>query len=476
VIVCKVCGTENEQGAAFCGSCGAFLEWNGAVEEAGAPSGDAPTETVPLSPVPPARPAGAAANAASAEAATVSPAATGAVPAGAIVCPACGTANDPDRTFCRRCATELAPVSTAPAPVPQPRARSGPPMALLGGAAAVVLLVALGAVVLLQGRAPTDSATSAPSASSIANLSPSLPAGSPGQSGTPASPSSSGSPSAPPPSPTATPAGSPVLTGRVVFSVNTGGSHVDLWVWDAASGTQQPFVKGSGRQWDASWRWDGGAVVYLAPAGLRIADANGDPGTPSHLTRNPLDRHPAWSPDGSLIAFASPRSAATLDIYTASAEGGAQIKRLTTDPADDWDPNWSPDGSTIVFVSKRSGDAQLFLMDADGGHQRLLDLGPGVYDDPAFSPDGQWLAFTRRDSPTANKALYVARSDGSEMRRVTHAGVGEADMTWSPDSRVIAVARSTRPTERIILIDTVSDSEIGRFGVTGARNQQPDWR
>jgi hypothetical protein len=485
VIVCKVCGTENEQGAAFCGSCGAFLEWNGAVEEAGAPSGDAPTETVPLSPVPPARPVGASATAASAEAATVAAAAAGPVPAGAIVCPACGTANDPDRTFCRRCATELAPVSAAPAPVPQPRARSGPPMALLGGAAAVVLLVALGALVLLQGRSPTDSATSAPSASGGVALSPTAgtPSGSPAvasASGGSPSPQPSGSSPASPstaPSPTPQPAD---LTGEIVFAATKNGNS-DVWVWNATDGTRHRLVGGAGDQSDPSWTWDRTAVVYLTAKGLRIVNADGSVPPASDFTHHAADRHAAWAPNGKVIAFASTvghgqgDTGGDLNIFTRTVGNSPVTRRLTDDPSDDWDPNWSPDGSTIAFATRRTGDAHLFLMRADGSNQRELDLGPGIYDDPSFSPDGQWLAFTRRDAAGALKTLYVVHPDGTGMRRVTNVTVNESDPTWSPDSRLIAVARGGTGSP-IAVVDLATGADVASLGINGARNQQPDWR
>lgn len=79
---------------------------------------------------------------------------------------------------------------------------------------------------------------------------------------------------------------------------------------------------------------------------------------------------PAWSPDGSKIAFWSHRGG-NLDVYVMNADGSA-VARLTTDPADDLHPAWSPDGTRIAFTSFRSGRGSIYLMKPDGRGVMLL--------------------------------------------------------------------------------------------------------
>jgi len=482
VVVCKVCGTENEQGAAFCGSCGSFLEWNGEPAVDDAPTAPAPTAAAPLAAVPTTSPSS------SQTGSVASPPpdpGTGAL----LVCPACGTANEPSRTFCKRCATELAPPPAEP-PAPLPAGRSGPPLALLGGAAAVIVLVLLGGAFLLSRGSPSDSATEAPSTS--ADVSPGasgLVAGSPSAippaTGSPASsPSASPAssaippPATPPPSPTPTPA--TALTGQIVFTADKNG-NANVWVWNTADQSQHKLVGGSGSQSDTSWAWDLSAVVYRTADGLRIINADGSAPAVPDLTHHGADLNPAWSADGKLIAFASTRSHGqgplngSLDIYTRPVADNTVTHRLTNDPADDWDPNWSPDGSTIAFASRRTGDGHLFLMNADGSNQREIDLGPGIYDDPSFSPDGQWLAFTRRQKAGALKELYVVHPDGTGMRRLTNVNVNQSDPTWSPDSKLIAVARGGTGSP-IVIVDVATGEDLVQLGVNGAANRWPDWR
>ena len=100
---------------------------------------------------------------------------------------------------------------------------------------------------------------------------------------------------------------------------------------------------------------------------------------------------PAWSPDGSWIAFGSDR-AGDAEIYVARPDG-AQVIALTDDNAADWDPAWSPDGRRIVFLSYRDGPAHLYTMNADGTHQARLIRDPAMEDTGGFewSPDGEWI-------------------------------------------------------------------------------------
>ncbi len=476
MIVCKVCGTENEQGAAFCGSCGSFLEWSG---EAVAPD-EAPTTPIqtgpgPVPPVPATPSPAAPAPTGSAGEPVTGPGAAGAGEAGdgpMLICPACGTPNEPTRVFCRSCATELAP-TTAPPPVPPvaPRSRSGPPVAVLGGLAAVVVLGVLAAVFLLPKGSPVGTATEAPR----------LSASPPGSAGPSASPAASGgavtaSPPVTSPSPAASssPAASaPPLTGQIVFAADRNG-NADLWIWDAATGKQHKLVGGAGSQWDPSWTGDGSAVVYRTANGFRMVNADGSPSAVPDFTHHGVDHDPAGSPDGSLIAFASTRRSKDQNIFTRPVADNSVLTQLTRNPASDSDPYYSADGTTIAFVSGRSGEARLYLMDADGSHQRPFDLGKGAFADPAFSPDGQWLAFTRRASAGAHAALYVVRVDGSGMRGITHVSVNEHDPTWSPDSRYIAVARGEKGSP-IVIVDTVTGSDVVELGVDGATNKQPGW-
>ncbi len=124
------------------------------------------------------------------------------------------------------------------------------------------------------------------------------------------------------------------------------------------------------------------------------------------------DEQPSISPDGTKIAFASnrhyrffgdPNNADLLDIYVMDADG-TDVKRLTSDAANTWpldtqsqNPAWSPDGTRIAYESTRGleGKGEIFVMNADGtGEPINVSNDPSWDTDPAWSPDGTQITFT----------------------------------------------------------------------------------
>jgi Tol biopolymer transport system component len=116
------------------------------------------------------------------------------------------------------------------------------------------------------------------------------------------------------------------------------------------------------------------------------------------------DQQPAVSPDGSRIAFASDRANSgsddLMDIYTMNSDG-SEVTRLTSDGAYRYPlssrstaPAWSPDGSRIAFQSTRSGNHEIWVMDADGSDPVNVSQSPGADTEPAWSPDGGQITFT----------------------------------------------------------------------------------
>jgi Tol biopolymer transport system component len=161
----------------------------------------------------------------------------------------------------------------------------------------------------------------------------------------------------------------------------------------------------------------------------RLTKEKGDPSTPEGLF---LETEPAWSPDGSKIAFISRRDGPA-HVYVMQADGTG-ARRLTDTPRDDEHPSWSPDGRRIVF----GREGILAVIPADGGKARRILIRPGSAIDPAWSPDGKLIAFSYRSPGTPVREIYVMRPDGSGVRRLTKLGDVSAAPAWSPDGRRIA--------------------------------------
>lgn len=96
------------------------------------------------------------------------------------------------------------------------------------------------------------------------------------------------------------------------------------------------------------------------------------------------------------------------DIWTIAADG-TQLRRLIRKASL---PSWSPDGTLIAFVSHRSGDEELYVANADGTGVRRLTRSPGPDLSPAWSSDGQRIAWAR------NAEIWTMDADGSNQKRI----------------------------------------------------------
>jgi hypothetical protein len=132
---------------------------------------------------------------------------------------------------------------------------------------------------------------------------------------------------------------------------------------------------------------------------------------------------PAWSPDGR-IAFAY-----SGDIHVMNPDGSGLIN-LTNDPAFESYPAWSPDGTKLAFVSDRGGAYDLYVMNADGTGVTQLTHDPTIEGRPAWSPDGTRIAFA--SSKDGDSEIYVINADGSGVIQLTANSTFDGWPAWAP--------------------------------------------
>ena len=174
---------------------------------------------------------------------------------------------------------------------------------------------------------------------------------------------------------------------------------------------------------------------------------------PIPLTTYPgFQARPSFSPDGNQVAFTwNGEKQDNFDIYVKMIGTNGPPLRLTTDVALDYGPAWSPDGRFIAFLRVLpSGKSAVLLIPAIGGLERkiaeiLTDRPPLP---PTWSPDGNWLAISQKDSETDPFALSVLSVDSGEKRRLTTPPkefFSDFDPAFSPDGRSLAFSRSIDP-------------------------------
>jgi TolB protein len=143
------------------------------------------------------------------------------------------------------------------------------------------------------------------------------------------------------------------------------------------------------------------------------------------------------------IAFSSYRDG-QVDIFTMQPDGG-DVRNLTNDGHPDFQPAWSPDGQRIAFVSVHVGTSpvqQLFTMDPQSGSvTRLTGLQDGNVQQPAWSPDGTRIAFYGSFGGAIDDEIYIVGADGSGLVQITDNRRSDSDPAWSPDGTRLAFVR-----------------------------------
>ncbi len=187
------------------------------------------------------------------------------------------------------------------------------------------------------------------------------------------------------------------------------------------------------------------------------------------------NQSPAWSGDGSKIAFSSSRSG-NPEIWLSDASGGNLHKQTAFKGPNDA-PTYNPrTGAQIAWVSGRTGLPQIYTMDIEGSNvQRITDGGYAV--SPSWSPNGQLLAFSwnRKYGPgdPGGDDIHVIDLASKDYLQITHESGSNDFPSWAPDGRHIVFQRTLGSHTEIwsMLADGTQQRQLTRSG----NNSMPNW-
>jgi Tol biopolymer transport system component len=251
---------------------------------------------------------------------------------------------------------------------------------------------------------------------------------------------------------------------RVAFSSNLGNKGFDIYVVSVGGKGLRRLTSDVKDENEPAWSPDGtkiafvrgndatiGGVVVMScmSSAMEILVVGVDDGTPEvSLTKGLGGTDPAWSPDGTRIAFASAREG-NLEIYTMSSDGdGESVKRLTDTGWAEGDPAWSPDGSRIAYAAKLHMDGvtmcgnmpvgglarpdgngpYIYSLMADGGGQQKIKV-TGSNAEPAWSPGGSEIIFV--GGLESDPQLYLISASGGSALQLTFDPVEKSSPSWA---------------------------------------------
>lgn len=231
-----------------------------------------------------------------------------------------------------------------------------------------------------------------------------------------------------------------IFSSRLAFISNrTGHKEVTTSIFD---GTRDvPVTKNRSINLSPAWSPDGSKIAFTSYVrnhpDLYFYDRVGDKFF-RVSDRSGINIGGVWSPLGRVMAATLSSEGGNPDIYI-MGEDGKGAKRLTDHWASDVSPTWSPDAKQIAFVSDRGGSPNVYAMGVDGKNPTRLTFdsnGAGKDNQaPAWSPRGDRIAFQSRIGGAWQ--ICTMKPDGSEVRQLTAQGNNE-DPSWSPDGRLLA--------------------------------------
>jgi Tol biopolymer transport system component len=209
-----------------------------------------------------------------------------------------------------------------------------------------------------------------------------------------------------------------------------------------------------------------------------------------NLTHNTAsDYQPAWSPDGLALAYVSDRPG-NREIYTQRvgcpslfSACPAAPRRITHNPTIDFDPAWSPDGDFILYSREWFNSTEVVLSSVDGGTFHFLTQNDFLDANPAWSPDGTQILFVSDRDSRFNVDLYVMdtsclnfpESCGTKARRLLDEPDNQFAPIWSPDASRVVFTTTGNPFRQMAVLDLASPHTIIPLLDSLGGDDTPSW-
>ena len=230
----------------------------------------------------------------------------------------------------------------------------------------------------------------------------------------------------------------PGVPGKIAY---VGGDEIHT-IWPDGGGDRQITTDTPVGARAPAYSPDGSRIAYVSydrspghELDYEVFTMTADGGNMRQISETETDTgasSPAYSPDGSRIAYSSDDFSPTLEfdseIYTVKAGDGSGTLQLTHNTKYDYSPSYSPDGRRIAYVSHDGNTSEIYTIKVGGGDKRRVTNNTRREDDPDYSPGGWRIAYSSYDGNDSE--IYTIRIDGQDRRQVTNNSTRDVSPSW----------------------------------------------
>ncbi|MBP3195185.1 MAG: Tol-Pal system beta propeller repeat protein TolB [Cardiobacteriaceae bacterium] len=267
-----------------------------------------------------------------------------------------------------------------------------------------------------------------------------------------------------------------VFSTKIAFVLEQGGGtsrRYSLIVADIDGANRRTIASSNEPILSPAWSPDGSQIAYMTYANhhaqIVVTSASGGGGRVV-VQSETTSSAPAWSPDGSQLAVALADKQGNTDIYLVSAGGGGK-KRLTDHPAIDTEPVFSPDGGSIYFTSDRGGSPQIYKVSRSGGAAQRAVVGGKFSANASLSPDGKYMALTRQSGGGYQIGLYALQ--GGSFTALTNGRLDEG-ASFAPNGEFI-IYGSREGGKRVLKMVNLKGEVVQTLSDSSGKLRDPAW-